>query len=82
MGLPVAWCCSVVVAAAAVLGSVLGEHLSPDDQLAHPLLRGQGQQTVVLAVQTHIQQVLLRQVVGYQVALVWGEGSNVEGIFK
>lgn len=69
--LAVAWRC----AAAAAVSSLLGEHLPPDDQLTHPLLRRQRQQAVVLAVQAHIQQVLFRQMVGDQVGL---EGECVE----
>lgn len=51
------------------VGPPLGEHLPPDHQLAHSLLGRQRQQAVVLAVQTHVQQVLLGEVVGDQVRL-------------
>lgn len=54
---------------AAAISSLLGKHLPPDDQLTHPLLSRQRQQAVVLAVQTHIQQVLFGQMVGDQVGL-------------
>lgn len=50
-------------------GSLLREHFSPDDQLTDTLLRRQWQQAEVLAVQTHVQQVLLREMVGNQVGL-------------
>lgn len=56
-------CCAVTV------GSLLGKHLPPDDELTDPLLGRQRQQAVVLAVQAHIQQVLFRQMVGDQVGL-------------
>lgn len=62
---------------AAAVGSLLGEHLPPDDQLTHPLLRGQRQQAVVLAVQAHVQQVLFGQMVGYQVGLEGGHADDV-----
>lgn len=51
------------------VGPLLGEHLPPDHQLAHSLLGRQRQQAVVLAVQTHVQQVLFGKVVGNQVRL-------------
>lgn len=51
------------------VGPLLGEHLPPDHQLAHSLLSRQRQQAVVLAVQTHVQQVLFGKVVGNQVRL-------------
>ncbi len=73
MRLAVAWC------GAAAVGSLLGKHLPPDDQLTHPLLRRQRQQAVVLTVQTHVQQVFFRQVVGNQVGL---EGQCVDHLVK
>lgn len=42
----------------------LGKHLPPDDQLAHTPFSCQRQQAVVLAVQTHVQQVFFRKMVG------------------
>lgn len=51
------------------VGPPLGEDLPPDHQLAHSLLGRQRQQAVVLAVQTHVQQVLFGKVVGDQVRL-------------
>jgi len=53
----------------AAAGPLLGEHLPPDDQLTDPPLGRQRQQAVVLAVQTHVQQVLFGQMVGNQVGL-------------
>lgn len=50
-------------------GPLLGKDLPPDHQLADTLLGRQWQQAVVLAVQTHVQQVLFRKVVGNQVRL-------------
>lgn len=67
---------AAAAAAAAAVSSLLGEHLPPDDQLTHALLRRQRQEAVVLAVQAHIQQVLFRQVVGDQVGLGGGEGVD------
>lgn len=55
--------------AATAVGSLLGKHLPPDDQLTHPLLGRQRQQAVVLAVQAHVQQVFFGQMVGDQVGL-------------
>lgn len=55
---------------------LLGEHLPPDHQLAHSLLGRQRQQAVVLAVQTHVQQVLFGKVVGNQVRLGGGERGS------
>ena len=67
-------------AAAAAVGSLLGKHLPPDDQLTHPLLGRQRQQAVVLTVQAHVQQVLFRKMVGDQVGLR-GERGLFKGIF-
>lgn len=54
---------------AAAVGSLLREHLPPDDQLTHPLLGRQRQQAVVLAVQAHVQQILFWKMVGDQIGL-------------
>lgn len=51
------------------VGAALQEHLPPHHQLPHTLLCPQTQQAEVLTVQTHIQQVLFRQVVRYQITL-------------
>lgn len=53
------WRCAAVLA-----NSELGKHLPPDDQLTHALVSSQGQQAVVLAIQTHVQQVFFREMVG------------------
>lgn len=69
--LAVAWPGTVVVIGLClwVLGAMSWEHLSPDDQLAHALLCCQGEETVVLAVERDVKQVLLGEVVRYQIAL-------------
>ena len=66
-------------AAAAAVSSLLRKHLPPDDQLTHALLRSQRQQAVVLAVQTHVQQVLFGKMVGDQVGL---EGECVNAFYR
>ncbi|TNN46696.1 hypothetical protein EYF80_043104 [Liparis tanakae] len=60
---------------AAAAGPLLGEHLPPDDQLTDPPLGRQRQQAVVLAVQTHVQQVLFGQMVGNQKHTLISGGS-------
>lgn len=55
--------------AAVLANSELGKHLPPNDQLTHTLLSCQRQQAVVLAVQTHVQQVFFRKMVGNEVGL-------------
>lgn len=49
---------------------MLRKHLPPHHQLTHTILCTKCQQTVMLAVQTHFQQVLLRKVVCNQITLV------------
>lgn len=69
-------CHSPAPAAAATVSSLLRKHLPPDDQLPHTLLRRQRQQTVVLTVQTHVQEILFRKMVGDQVGLRRGENET------